>query len=665
MKNIIRVCGVVMSVVLLLLTCKLLEANQQYEPFNSESIIELNTIDTTTKKDILIEELNGIVDSNNGGMYKEVAGTENISKERNIVWFGSKKPSSHNIVLNNDTIQWLSNNLSGKLIHSNNMGDTPLSGEYAITDNLKTDLDVWAKNNDININYFKGSSTLKRIYMSLLGNPIGNTLMAMYILTLMVFISYFLVKAKERSIKLLSGVSKQGIFTSDIEYLSKNMFIGYLCGIFFMSLYYLLTKNFQNLLLILKMSLVSVLASFVVILLLSMILSVVVIPNVKYIANREIPIKKFECMTTILKLVAIVFAVSVLANTVLSATVAQRMSKEYSSWANVKNTFRLSFSTLDDLYEDKNLEDVKNFISEMQKENSMSISLVVDKSVEMTDELKEAGFDHFVIVDKSWLEFVGVGVNEKKTNGKLVTYAFESMSPSLKKFALEQMPLLINEDVVKTEKLKYYKFIGREMGALAPNTGDMDALMSLKNPLVVVIDNPAKELKVQGFVIPTLSSGNIIFSDKAVLDNSLKNNIMKKYIISVDNIADLALKIAQDFKEQFWSYIMASVTLLATIVFAGLLNAKIWAYKNKRRIYIMMTNGIKYGDIFRESKKKDICIFAIGICIAGFLSYFVQNMSISIIGSVVAVILILYIIGISLSYGFFAKKEFNKAIYRI
>ena len=203
------------------------------------------------------------------------------------------------------------------------------------------------------------------------------------------------------------------------------------------------------------------------------------------------------------------------------------------------------------------------------------------------------------------------------------------------------------------------------MGALAPNTGDMDALMSLKNPLVVVIDNPAKELKVQGFVIPTLSSGNIIFSDKAVLDNSLKNNIMKKYIISVDNIADLALKIAQDFKEQFWSYIMASVTLLATIVFAGLLNAKLWAYKNKRRIYIMMTNGIKYGDLFRESKKKDICIFAIGICIAGFLSYFVQNMSISIIGSVVAVILILYIIGISLSYGFFAKKEFNKAIYRI
>lgn len=51
----------------------------------------------------MVEELNAIVDSNDGGMYKEVVGTENISKERNIVWFGSKKTSSHNIVLNNDT----------------------------------------------------------------------------------------------------------------------------------------------------------------------------------------------------------------------------------------------------------------------------------------------------------------------------------------------------------------------------------------------------------------------------------------------------------------------------------------------------------------------------------------------------------------------------------
>lgn len=46
-------------------------------------------------------------------------------------------------------------------IHSNNMGDTPLSGEYAITDNLKTDLDVWAKNNDININYLAVQALLK------------------------------------------------------------------------------------------------------------------------------------------------------------------------------------------------------------------------------------------------------------------------------------------------------------------------------------------------------------------------------------------------------------------------------------------------------------------------------------------------------------------------
>lgn len=665
MKNIIRVCGVVMSIVLLLLSCKLLEANQQNKPFDSESVIEINTIDTKTNKEILIKELNAIVDSNDGGMYKEVAGKGNINKERNLVWFGSTKPNSGNVVLNNDNIKWLSNNLSGKLIHSNDMGDAPLSGEYAITENLKADLDTWAKKNDIDIIYFKSPNMFKMLYLNLLGNPIGNTLIAMYLLTLMVFISYFLVKAKERSIKLLSGVSKRRIFMSDIEYLSKNMLIGYFGGIFLMSAYYIITKNFQNLLLILKASFISILVLLIAILVLSMILSIVVIPNVKYIANREIPIKKFELITTTLKLTAILFAVSILANTVLSATVAQRMSAEYSSWANVKNTFRLSLSTLDDLYEGDNLSDVKKFISEMQNKNNMSISLVVDKSVEITDELKESGFDHFVIVDKSWLEFVGVGINEEKTNGKLQKYNFNNISSSLKKFALAQMPLLINENVVKTEKLKYYKFTGEKMGALAPNPGDMDALMSLKNPLVVVIDDPARELNTKGFVIPTLSSGNIIFSDRTVLDSSLKNNIMKSYVISVDNIADLALKAAQDFREQFWSYIMASITLLATIIFAGLLNAKLWSYKNKRRIYIMVTNGIRYADVFRKSKKLDIYVSALGACIAGLLSYFIQSISIIIIGIVIIVILLLYVTGISLSYSFFAKKEFDKTVYRV
>ena len=84
----------------------------------------------------------------------------------------------------------------------------------------------------------------------------------------------------------------------------------------------------------------------------------------------------------------------------------------------------------------------------------------------MSKELKEAGFDHFVIADKSWINFVGVGINEGKTNGKLQRYNFDKMNPSLQAFMLEQMPLLINEDVIKTKNLKYYKFTGKKNGCI-------------------------------------------------------------------------------------------------------------------------------------------------------------------------------------------------------
>lgn len=66
-------------------------------------------------------------------------------------------------------------------------------------------------------------------------------------------------------------------------------------------------------------------------------------------------------------IITVLFAVSFTSNTVLATTVAQKMSAEYSSWANVKNTFRLSFSTLDNLYEENNEKDVKKFIQKIQK----------------------------------------------------------------------------------------------------------------------------------------------------------------------------------------------------------------------------------------------------------------------------------------------------------
>ena len=241
MKKLITLCGIAISIVILVLSVNLLETRQNSKPFNSNMIVEISTTNTKTDKKRLIDELNKIAE--NGGVYKEVASKDDFLKKRNIIWFGKNKPQSDNIIIKNNNIDWLSNDFNGKLIHSSEMGEIPLSGEYAITDNLKIELEEWANKNDIRITFFKDINLIKTIYLTLVENPIGNSLVAMYIITTMLFISYFIVKAKERAIKLLSGVRQVNIIKHDVLFLSKNMILGFLMGTAGISIYYGITKK--------------------------------------------------------------------------------------------------------------------------------------------------------------------------------------------------------------------------------------------------------------------------------------------------------------------------------------------------------------------------------------------------------------------------------------
>lgn len=664
LKSIVRLCSIVVVILIFILSSQMIQHDQKYRPFDSDINVELSTADTTTDKKLLIKQLNYIINKNSGSMYKQVVGKDNLEHERNIVWFGDKKPDSGNIILSGNNVDWLSDGLNGSLIHSNDMGDIPLSGDYSISKNVKSDLDIWANKNNIQLNYFKTARGIKRLYLNLIANPIGNLLISMYLLILTIFLMYFFLKAKERAIKLLSGVDKLKILKYDIIFLSKNMIIGAIVGMLVTSSYFFIKKGLGNFILIFKAATVGIVIIQIGIILCIIILSFVVEPKVKYIANREIPLNKFKYLANLLKLFAILFAVAVLVDTVSLATISRKMGNEYLSWSNIKDNFRLSFSTLDELYQESNISEVKNFISNMQNDGSMSISLAIDESIEMSNELRESGFDHIAFINKSWLNIIDVGIENQGKNGRLERYNFEDISPLLKTFLKKQLPLLIDENEIKTENLNYYVFRGEKMGILAPNTGDADALLTAKNPLIIVMENPAKELNIKGFIIPALSTGNIIFSDKNILDKNLDKNILKNYVISVDGIADLALKRAQDFREQFISYIIATITLFVSIVFTAMLGAKIWAYKNRKRIYIMNTNGLSFYEIIFGDLIKDLLLSIISIFGAGLLTLLIKKISINIVGIVIILIIPVFFLSILMAYRIFAKIEFTKVVQR-
>lgn len=663
MKTVLRLCGIFLTFIVIVFAFQILENEQKNAPFCSELSFEMEAVNLKTNKAQMVSELNAIVTSHHGEMYKEVVDDFDLVHKRNIIWFGEEKPKSNNIFVYQDEIKWLTNSLTGRLIHSDEMGETPLSGEYFISRNLQNDLSLWAKKNNIHLSFREQPSQIKQVYQSLIDSPIGNVIIATYLLIMMSFLTYFLLCAKKRTLKLLSGVRRQEIIKYDVDFLLKQFFIGVFVAIVAIAGYHFGVRNSYNAFLILKLTIRLLFVVSVFIGLSGVLMAIFIRPRVYHIADRSIPLKKFNYLVMGLKILATMLVISILANTFFSMLTIHTMEREYEYWEEMGNVFRLSFnSSLDDLNQEENLKVVQDFLENMQSDDNLSLSLVIDRSIRIENELKLAGFDHFIMVDKSWLNFVGVGIEERAINGKLEKYELKNLEPTFKTFIMSQMPLLFYEP--NAEKLNYYTFSGKTLCALAANTGNIDALVFAKNPLVVVVNSPNKDLKLESCVIPTLSSGNIIFSNKDRLYACLNQSSLKNNVISVDGIADLVLKIVQDFRLSLMSYAMASFVLLLTILFLGILSAKLWVYKNRKTIYIMVTNGKTFLHVIQGAIISDVFVMMQFVLLASIFTYFLRIPVLLPIIAVMMFVMVLYSLGVIFAYRFFTKREFKRVIDR-
>ena len=104
-------------------------------------------------------------------------------------------------------INWLDAKLTGELISSKNIGSRPLYGTYATDNNadFKHDIEQWAIENGIDIEWTATPSLLKDIYYNLVHNGVGNVILTAFLLFISSMIAWFVLRAKGRSIRLLGG----------------------------------------------------------------------------------------------------------------------------------------------------------------------------------------------------------------------------------------------------------------------------------------------------------------------------------------------------------------------------------------------------------------------------------------------------------------------------
>ena len=180
----------------------------------------------------------------------------------------------------------------------------------------------------------------------------------------------------------------------------------------------------------------------------------------------------------------------------------------------------IEYNDIDTVCEDEELITAgSNLLSD--QEDNLLLSYVVDSAIELSDELGD--YDHLVFTNPKWIENFG-------DSGKLKPIEDSSLSKSMQEFLDSQMPILTNDGSVLPEGTGLYEYEGGGLLAFPVNvTLGAAKPIEAKNPLVMLIDNPAEILKADSCLLPLTSSGNVLFLDSGNLQQAFENSELKDY----------------------------------------------------------------------------------------------------------------------------------------
>ena len=180
----------------------------------------------------------------------------------------------------------------------------------------------------------------------------------------------------------------------------------------------------------------------------------------------------------------------------------------------------ISYTDIDTVCEDEELTTVGNNLLSEQEDNLL-LSYVVDSAIDLSANLGD--YDHLVFTNPQWIERFG-------DSGKLKLVEYSSLSKDMQAFLDSQMPLLTNDGSVLPEGTGLYEYEGGGLLAFPVNvTLGAAKPIEAKNPLVMLIDNPAEILKADSCLLPLTSSGNVLFLDSDNLQQAFENSELKDY----------------------------------------------------------------------------------------------------------------------------------------
>ncbi|AVK96225.1 hypothetical protein FCT18_15630 [Lysinibacillus sphaericus] len=667
LKRAVQLTSLICVMMLSLLIFQYTSLVQQRLPLGTTNQFDLNLAETTIAKDQLVSDLNRLTDQYNAIVVKTSVDPENYDNKKDILYFGTAIPAFHGLLIEHNAIKWFESALTGELLSTADIGTRSLSGTYAFNagKDFQEALKHWAQQHQIRILFVQEPSLLTIVYAYLFQNGIGNALLASLLLLVTTIITWIFQHAKARSIRLLGGVKAGKIHVEDTTTILSFIFVGFLLGLFISLCYVGVVKDIRQIPFVLNPLLLCLMLFLIVVGIITALLSLTASPKAAHIAKRQIPLKRFFVMGKLSQVLVMILSLIVIPTIITSLLITNQLSKEYALWDKMHNIVRLSMFDLDSLEQESTLPEVEAFFSKMQEANNLSLSLVINKAI-FLESHQMGGYDHIIITDRAWIDLLEIGVETEGKGGKLIAKNDKDLPDELASFLEGQIPLWTkHNDVYPAQGLTFYEYKGMKFLALPPNVGLAGETVQAENPLVILIDGHLTDIvKTKGFLISLASSGNIVFFDEDHLQAALANSVMKSSITSINGIADVALETAQRFKQQYVYYIVAGLLIFVTMLLTAVLNGRLWAGTNGKRIFTLHTFGYPYTSIIGPVLKRQLFIIILTTIVGSVIGYFIHYVQLSVLLPSALIVGCFYLIGSTISFKNSAKQAFYRTSHR-
>jgi len=594
LKLLVRITSLGIAVFLSVLGGIYISTAEEAFPRGSDFTASLDFSKIQLPKDQVISQLDAMAGESGLHLAKVVADPEDFFNGRSLYVFGSEAPKAA------QDLAWFKSGMHGQLLPAHELGPAPLSGPYVYSgpEVATTQLVQWLDAHGVKrvITEKSASAVLSQ---ALLSTGAWLTFLTCLVLLITLVISWYVLRARARSLKVLCGAPAGKVVLEDLLSLLRVVTVPALVGLIGALAFVALQGKISYLMPFALTSSAFIACGLAMMMLCAWLVSMMTWPSVDGIASRLPPEKHFQRISEVLKAATLVLVTVTLPVVGASITEATNLSNQNAQWEFLKDNVSLRDSIRSDAEFETRLAEKHDLVSEASKAGKLTLSYAVkpeDLGLKGAAPSDLGGYDGVVFANSSYLQAISpvVGFTPSSGNplgGRGEKIAINALPAPLVNYLSQQYPLLnragTNLDGIE-ERLVPFRYTGQEdFPALTQVLGEM---VHFANPLVIVVDDPSETFN-DHTIGAMMSTSNLTFSDSEWLRGYLAGHPLGNVVLSVDRISDAALYNSQLQNQSAGMKSLSFTLVLLALTMSTAVSALVYAISKARRLLVQRTSG--------------------------------------------------------------------------